>query len=861
MTLFTSKTLRRKRFFKAFHFVLSFILTLNMSAAGVLLTPSVASAEQPNLKCKLELIKSVDKETAAPGDTVTYTISFKNKGDKDCTGGGVRIDDAIPPSMSYVAGSNQQSSNVSFGYPQDSFGTPNPSGFDGTTLSWNAGTVVPTETGWVSFQVKVDENKCHGNIQNNAHAWVDNHNSAIPSNPVHTKISCEEDDEQNRLSVSKTGTGTGTVTSDPEGINCESGSNCSQSYVEGTVVALTATAAIGSTFAGWSGDTDCLGTGPCVVIMDAAKTVTATFNLIPPVLTPILSATKTANKTTVLPGESFRYTIHIVNSGTDVANGVAVNDLVRSELTIVGTSCAGSNGATCSQLISVSPMISYTGNLPANSFFDVFIDVTVKTGTPAGVINNTVGVVHSSTSYSTTATDLGVTVLSSPVVLNAMPVANAHGPYEGTLSGGTVRIDLIGSGTDTDGTIVKYEWDFDGNGTYDFAIPVTSPSTSGSTFHNYTAAGVYHPVLRVTDNGGATDTDVTTVTVLAHGPAVSFNVTPDSSFVTADQTLPLYATASDALGNSWDATADTAFSENDPCGTVAGSTYNPCKAGNWEITGTYGGFSDTVFVNVTTGTLYHIVVTPNSKPEVIQEGNSRDFNAKGYDADNNEVTLFDLTWSTTGEKVAIGKIDQNGKLTATHGGIGKVTASSGDVSASVGVVVKQVKKTTTVVTLPEPSTGGTGGIVTGGEETTTPPGEETVGEEETTPEEELQSTEEGEVAGATASECTTWPWWVWYLLTAGYIIFLILYYMNLQRLEKDHGLVRNWWAVPLLLTAVLLVIYFLYRCPDVFLRWPWVLILSGVIVSAIYYQSRESSELPPEGPVSQTPGGGQVKSI
>jgi len=77
------------------------------------------------------------------------------------------------------------------------------------------------------------------------------------------------------LSVTKGGTGTGTVKSSPGGIKC--GGNCTQSYINGTVVTLTATSAAGSTFAGWSGA--CTGTSSCVVTMNAAKTVTATFSL------------------------------------------------------------------------------------------------------------------------------------------------------------------------------------------------------------------------------------------------------------------------------------------------------------------------------------------------------------------------------------------------------------------------------------------------------------------------------------------------------------------------------------------------------------------------------------------------------
>lgn len=81
------------------------------------------------------------------------------------------------------------------------------------------------------------------------------------------------------LTVQKAGNGTGTVASNPAGIAC--GTDCTQSYNQGTSVTLTATPAAGSKFAGWSGA--CAGVGACVVSMTAAKTVTATF--IRPVLT------------------------------------------------------------------------------------------------------------------------------------------------------------------------------------------------------------------------------------------------------------------------------------------------------------------------------------------------------------------------------------------------------------------------------------------------------------------------------------------------------------------------------------------------------------------------------------------------
>jgi Divergent InlB B-repeat domain/IPT/TIG domain len=77
------------------------------------------------------------------------------------------------------------------------------------------------------------------------------------------------------LTVSKAGSGAGSVISSPAGIKC--GVTCSASFNEGSSVTLTATASSGSTFAGWGGA--CGGTASsCVVSIDAAKSVTATFN-------------------------------------------------------------------------------------------------------------------------------------------------------------------------------------------------------------------------------------------------------------------------------------------------------------------------------------------------------------------------------------------------------------------------------------------------------------------------------------------------------------------------------------------------------------------------------------------------------
>lgn len=81
------------------------------------------------------------------------------------------------------------------------------------------------------------------------------------------------------LTVLKAGSGSGTVASTRTGIYC--GARCEREYEEGETVTLIPTAIPGSSFAGWGGGA-CAGTGVCKLTMDAAQSVTATFELNPP---------------------------------------------------------------------------------------------------------------------------------------------------------------------------------------------------------------------------------------------------------------------------------------------------------------------------------------------------------------------------------------------------------------------------------------------------------------------------------------------------------------------------------------------------------------------------------------------------
>jgi flagellar hook assembly protein FlgD/fibronectin type 3 domain-containing protein/subtilase family serine protease len=86
---------------------------------------------------------------------------------------------------------------------------------------------------------------------------------------------------QYTLQTRKTGSGRGTISSSPAGIQCDR--DCEEDthvYEQDTIVTLTATPDLGSSFTGWS-DKSCSGSHDCVITMDQARSLSVTFNAFP----------------------------------------------------------------------------------------------------------------------------------------------------------------------------------------------------------------------------------------------------------------------------------------------------------------------------------------------------------------------------------------------------------------------------------------------------------------------------------------------------------------------------------------------------------------------------------------------------
>jgi|GEM_PF-1271422 len=106
-------------------------------------------------------------------------------------------------------------------------------------------------------------------------------------------------------------------------------------------------------------------------------------------------------------------------------------------------------------------------------------------------------------------------VLSNVVERNLQPVAVAAASRTEGKAPLTVTFTCADS-FDPDGTIVTCEWDFDGDGEYDWASPAAI-----DTQHEFEVESEYAAVLRVTDDDGATATDSILITVGRNVPPVA----------------------------------------------------------------------------------------------------------------------------------------------------------------------------------------------------------------------------------------------------------------------------------------------------------------------------------------------------
>ncbi len=284
------------------------------------------------------------------------------------------------------------------------------------------------------------------------------------------------------LTVNPNGTGGGSVASNDGGIDC--GSDCEHSYMRGTTVTLQVVPDSTSTFQGWSGA--CAGvtvSSSCNVTMDAAKTVTATFNAFP----------------------NFTLTVNSAGSG----GGTVSAEVAGSPIPL---NCSGS---TCTASLASGTSVSLTGAPNGASSFGGWTgDCTSNDTCSVTMTANRTVIATFTTLPSYTLTVIldgsGIGTVSATVAGSALPL---------NCSGSTCTASLI-SGTSVSLTASP-------NGTSSFAgwsgdcTGISICSVSMTAARNVTATFSTLPSYTLTVTSAGTGTGTVNATV--GGSPVSLN--------------------------------------------------------------------------------------------------------------------------------------------------------------------------------------------------------------------------------------------------------------------------------------------------------------------------------------------------
>lgn len=183
--------------------------------------------------------------------------------------------------------------------------------------------------------------------------------------------------------------------------------------------------------------------------------------------------------------------------------------------------------------------------------------------------NTTLTIIRRLALLSAGAAALALAGNATAAPINILPTARLAVTPTVALIGQTVRADASAS-TDVDGSIVRYEWDFDNNGTYE-----VRSSSIRVTGRSYPVPGQQTIRLRVTDNRGATATTTRTITV--HRRPVAL-LTADRAVPTVGDSVEYRATGSfDPDGGpiiryTWDLNGDGLF-EQSTTGPIIRTTF------------------------------------------------------------------------------------------------------------------------------------------------------------------------------------------------------------------------------------------------------------------------------------------------
>ena len=161
------------------------------------------------------------------------------------------------------------------------------------------------------------------------------------------------------VSIVFAGTGSGSITSSPVGFNCSS--TCSNNVPSGSSITLSAAPGPNAFFVGWSGD--CIGTAACIVTMDAAKSVTATFSRIQLGLTTVINGKGQARLLSMPSGIDCGEGGTSCSAQFDAGSNVTLTPVIAQGSTFAGWSGECGGIGTCTVSMSTTRNVGATFNL------------------------------------------------------------------------------------------------------------------------------------------------------------------------------------------------------------------------------------------------------------------------------------------------------------------------------------------------------------------------------------------------------------------------------------------------------------------------------------------------------------------
>ncbi len=316
---------------------------------------------------------------------------------------------------------------------------------------------------------------------------------------------------QNNLMVTDAGTGSGTVTSTPSGISCPS--SCLSAFPDNTNVTLTATAAAGSTFGGFS--PNCVPPNPqtnppsCTIpIATSDVTVTATFNGGTGVALTVTEAGTGAGAVTSAP------------AGITCPSTCSANFASGTQVTLTATPAAGSTftgwgGSTCEGTSPCTFTISTATSVVAN--FASGTGNLVLTVTEAGdgtgtVTSSPAGINCPTTCSANFASGTQVTLTPSPAE------GSSFGGWSGACSGQGPCVVTVTAAASVTATFNL--------GT---SVIITVPP-GGSTSATATPGGIANYGLLISGAPGVTGT--VTLGCTASTPTITCSVIPSTVTLT-----------------------------------------------------------------------------------------------------------------------------------------------------------------------------------------------------------------------------------------------------------------------------------------------------------------------------------------